>query len=772
MNPATTTQPANYTLAGATVTNVILWPDAVTVLLQLDRKLAGGTFAVNIDGVKDAALNPVSTNVTGSLVWTQIGAALDIGVGTNALGAGVLRTNAQPALTNLTFDVNYPGSTVMVTNGVFEILASGLDVANNQDGFHYVCEPRTGDFDVKVRVDGLTAANAFTRAGLMLRENLTPGSRRYHIVADPPSTPAADGSGNGQNRVEVNFRATPDGVSANWPNNPNPANLGPGNTAKQIPGLWLRLKLAGNNLYAYTGADGTNWALAARATLAANWPKTNYLGMCATAHHTNALAGSYTTAWLSQYGDFIAPTNQQALFLLGNEANVPPGSPNAPQQSSDALAYNQLLALGYNVTVVHLATSRAEDAEGKSVILWSSTTTSGDSGTPLSLWANVPVALLTWENGALQKLNMTTAAGSTVAAQTLINITNATSPLAMGLSGAVTVSSSAAYLYASKTALGSNAIVVASQSGDDTRTVFFAYDQGGAMAYGTNLAPHRRVGIFLDDATPNLLNANGLKLFTNAIQWAAATSEAPTIWTQPANQAVAAGNPATFIVTAVGPGPYAYQWTKVAGGLTNDIVGATSRDYPIMAATAADDGTRYRVKVTGINSGLSATSAFATLTLQWPVVITVQPQNQIGSVGSTATFAVGITNNASAPIVYQWWQVIPAVSTNAISGATSSSYTTPALTATNHGAQYYVVASNPLNSVTSSTATLTISSQPQFNAPMLSPDRAQLTLNWIGGGFLLEATNITGPWVTNGAAGSVIIPLSPNVPTKFFKVQQ
>jgi hypothetical protein len=46
---------------------------------------------------------------------------------------------------------------------------------------------------------------------------------------------------------------------------------------------------------------------------------------------------------------------------------------------------------------------------------------------------------------------------------------------------------------------------------------------------------------------------------------------------------------------------------------------------------------------------------------------------------------------------------------------------------------------------------------------------SQLTLSWPGGGTLLEATNTTGPWITNNVASSpfTVIPIQPQ---KFYRV--
>src|SRR5436305_13727734 len=69
---------------------------------------------------------------------------------------------------------------------------------------------------------------------------------------------------------------------------------------------------------------------------------------------------------------------------------------------------------------------------------------------------------------------------------------------------------------------------------------------------------------------------------------------APSITTQPANQAVTLGQPATFTVAATGTAPMQYQWRKN----TASIAGATSATYTTAATTAADNGATFDVVVT------------------------------------------------------------------------------------------------------------------------------------------------------------------------------
>jgi hypothetical protein len=81
--------------------------------------------------------------------------------------------------------------------------------------------------------------------------------------------------------------------------------------------------------------------------------------------------------------------------------------------------------------------------------------------------------------------------------------------------------------------------------------------------------------------------------------------------------------------------------------------------------------------------------------------ITAQPVSQTVTAGNTASFSV--TATGAAPLSYQWQK-----GGTAISGATSSSYTTPPTTTADNGSQFTVVVSNSAGSVTSSPATLTV----------------------------------------------------------------
>ena len=176
----------------------------------------------------------------------------------------------------------------------------------------------------------------------------------------------------------------------------------------------------------------------------------------------------------------------------------------------------------------------------------------------------------------------------------------------------------------------------------------------------------------------------------------------PSINTQPVNQAVTAGQTATFTVVATGTAPLGYQWQKNGA----NIAGAISASYTTAATTTSDSGARFDVVVS--NPAGTVTSATVTLTVSAAAVaptITTQPANQTVTAGQTAAFTVAATG--TAPLNYQW-------SKNGarVSGATSSTYTTPTTTSSDNGAQFTVVVSNGAGSITSNAATLTVVSPP------------------------------------------------------------
>jgi len=143
-----------------------------------------------------------------------------------------------------------------------------------------------------------------------------------------------------------------------------------------------------------------------------------------------------------------------------------------------------------------------------------------------------------------------------------------------------------------------------------------------------------------------------------------------------------------------------------------------------------------------------------------PPVITTQPVSRTVTAGQTASFSVTVSGTSS--FTYQWKK-----NGTAVSGATSASYTTPATTTSDNGAQFAVTVTNSVGNVTSSTATLTVNAASV--APSITTQPASSTV--IAGHTASFAVSYSGTspftfqWKKNGTAVSGATSASYTTPT-------
>ncbi|MBC7390891.1 MAG: hypothetical protein H7329_16910, partial [Opitutaceae bacterium] len=162
---------------------------------------------------------------------------------------------------------------------------------------------------------------------------------------------------------------------------------------------------------------------------------------------------------------------------------------------------------------------------------------------------------------------------------------------------------------------------------------------------------------------------------------------------QPKDTLVCEGGTINLLVSATGTGTLSYQWKK---GATN--VGTNSIFNKGSVTSAADAGA-YSVVVTGTCG--SPTSSTATVTINTPPGITIQPVDAKSCAGSSASFSV--TATGTAPLTYVWKRGTTTVGTN----SSALSLTNLSLA---DGGNYTVDVSNSCSKVTSTVAVLTITS--------------------------------------------------------------
>ena len=163
----------------------------------------------------------------------------------------------------------------------------------------------------------------------------------------------------------------------------------------------------------------------------------------------------------------------------------------------------------------------------------------------------------------------------------------------------------------------------------------------------------------------------------------------------------------SFEASASGfPAP-SVQWelSTNGGGTWGPIGGATSTKLTVTAVTLAQSGYEYRAVFT--NTGGTATSNAATLTVYVPPVLVTQPQSTTVEQGTSAVFEAQ-ASGVPAPTV-QWERSTDAAKTwSPIAGQTAEQLTVPSTKVSESGYEYRAVFTNAAGKATSAAAVLTV----------------------------------------------------------------
>jgi hypothetical protein len=145
-------------------------------------------------------------------------------------------------------------------NGRFTIKASGSDIWDAADSFHYVYQTSTGDCEVKARVTGLQNTDPWAKAGVMIRESLSPNSKFAMMIITPA------------NGTSLQYRNSTGGGSG----------IISGNDGLAAP-YWVRMLRVGSTFTGYKSSDGVNWVQVGSTSITFN--NAAFIGLCVTAHN-------------------------------------------------------------------------------------------------------------------------------------------------------------------------------------------------------------------------------------------------------------------------------------------------------------------------------------------------------------------------------------------------------------------------------------------------------------------------------------------------------
>ncbi len=182
----------------------------------------------------------------------------------------------------------------------------------------------------------------------------------------------------------------------------------------------------------------------------------------------------------------------------------------------DAAVKLRLEALGYTVTLKDGASAAGADAAGKEVVYIAQ---SVDSNNVTTKFRDVTVPVIVTEPALFKDMGMTGPVSEVDWANTMnqtnLVIEDPTHPLAAGMKGEVTVTTSPRHFAWGRP--NANAERVARLRNEESHFGVFGFERGATML--TLDAPARRVGLFLFETTPPALNNNGWALFDAAVNW-------------------------------------------------------------------------------------------------------------------------------------------------------------------------------------------------------------------------------------------------------------
>jgi regulation of enolase protein 1 (concanavalin A-like superfamily) len=240
------------------------------VWLRLVREGSQFTGYVSANGTSwtaagSATISMTSSAYIGLVVGSRVASTLATATFTDVQTSTAPATSALPApWTNR--DIGSPALAGLASaaGGTFSVSAGGNDIWALSDQFHFVYQPLQGDVEVIARVTSLQYASAWSKAGVMIREDLTAGSRHAFMLAS------------GTQGWHFQRRVATDGTSYGLA---GPTGAAPG---------WVRLVREGNLFSAFSSADGTSWTLVGTDTIA--MASTVYVGLAVTSQNTAATA--------------------------------------------------------------------------------------------------------------------------------------------------------------------------------------------------------------------------------------------------------------------------------------------------------------------------------------------------------------------------------------------------------------------------------------------------------------------------------------------------
>jgi hypothetical protein len=208
------------------------------------------------------------------------------------------------------------GSFVEAPAGTYTMTATGVDIWNLADQFHYAFKTLTGVGTIEAQVLSVGNTDPWAKAGVMIRETLDAGSKFAAVYITPA------------NGCRFQARATADAAATS-----DTAVVTPAQTAITAP-YWVKLErdFAGN-FRGYYSSNGTTWTTMSWNPQNITMGSNVYVGLALTSHNNNATCtakfsnvrttGTVSAQWANQDIGIVSNAAEPLYVAVSNTAGQP-----------------------------------------------------------------------------------------------------------------------------------------------------------------------------------------------------------------------------------------------------------------------------------------------------------------------------------------------------------------------------------------------------------------------------------------------------------------
>jgi fibronectin type 3 domain-containing protein/regulation of enolase protein 1 (concanavalin A-like superfamily) len=261
---------------------------------------SGGPYTTIATGAGTTFLSYADTSAASGTTYHYVVSSVNsLGEGGNSSQTTATTFDALPAPWSYG-PVAYPTTPPYATlsGNTFTVRGAGLDIGSNADAFGFAYLSMTGNGTITARYASRSNYSQLNKSGLMMRENLTGGSRHVFMMLD------------GNNNTNFASRATAGGTTALA-----------GGTASQTVPRWLRIVRSGDTFTGYRSSDGVSWTQQGSVTIAMN--STIYVGFAVCSRNSGKLdTATFDNVTAPGWPPVVPPPAPTGLTATAGNADV------------------------------------------------------------------------------------------------------------------------------------------------------------------------------------------------------------------------------------------------------------------------------------------------------------------------------------------------------------------------------------------------------------------------------------------------------------------